>query len=81
MGKKVATNIPGVFAPADGPERYRVVRAKFRNGTAIIPFVYLATDDLDEAIAEARQHPHTDTLDTHTGQTVTLPETSRNDRC
>ncbi len=76
MGKKLETKIPGVFAPATGPERYRVILSKFCHGTTIVPFVYLTTDDLEEAIAEASQHPDKNVFDTRTEQIVSLPEPS-----
>ena len=71
MGEKRATNISGVYAPADGPERYRVARSKTPQGTLIVPFVYLTTDDLDEAISEAAKRPDMYIQDT---QTVARPD-------
>ena len=68
MGKKRETNISGVYAPAVGKERYQVIRSRFVQGTAIIPFVYLTTDDLDEATVEASDHPDKSVYDTQTQQ-------------
>jgi hypothetical protein len=73
MGEKRATNIPGVYAPADGPERYRVARSRTPQGTLRVPFVYLSTDDLDEAMSEVAERPDMYILDTHTGQVVAGP--------
>jgi hypothetical protein len=64
------TNIPGVWASSNAPGCYRVVRSRFANGIAIVPFVYLATDDREEALREAQQHPETSVLDIEKGQTV-----------
>ena len=68
------TKIPGVWRSSNAPGRYRVVRSQFANGVALVPFVYMATDDLAEAFTEAGQHPHTSVVDTETGQTVPVPE-------
>lgn len=74
VSKAIKTKIPGVWRSSNAPGRYRAVRSEFANGVALVPFVYLATDDLAEAFAEASLHPHTSVLDTETGQTVPLPE-------